>query len=379
VIDLGPMKRVEVNPAARTVRVGAGCTWAEVDAATQAHGLATPGGVFSETGVAGLTLGGGFGWLRNKFGLSCDNLLSAQMVTADGRTVTASARENADLLWGLRGGGGNFGIVTEFELALHPLGPEVMFAATFYPGEADEAVLHFFRDYCASAPDEVAVISFLGAVPPGSPAFSPKLYGRRFIALAGIYAGAVAQGELVLRPLRNATQPLADFSGPMSYVEAQRFFDADYPTGWRYYWKSLNLAGLDDEVIHAISEQASRQPSPHSTTDLWHIGGAIKRMSAAESAYGGRQANFLLSAEANWHDPNQDGENIAWARNLICALRPYSDGGAYLNFGGFQEEGEALMRNSFGPQYDRLQSLKREWDPDNLFRLNQNILPAAGL
>jgi FAD/FMN-containing dehydrogenase len=379
VIDLAPMKHVEVDLAALRVRVGAGCTWAEVDAATQAHGLATPGGVFSGTGVAGLTLGGGFGWLRNKFGLACDNLVSAQMVTADGRTVMVSAGENADLLWGLRGGGGNFGIVTEFEFQLHSLGPEVMFAVTFYPGELDEAVLRFFRDFCASAPDEVGVISFQGAVPPNSPAFPPELYGRRFIALASVYAGAVAQGELVLQPLRNAAEPLADFSGPTPYVEVQRFFDADYPTGWRYYWKSLNLARLDDEVIHTISERASRQPSPHSTTDLWHIGRAIKRMSASDSAYGGRQANFMLSAEATWHDPNQDAENIAWARDLISAVRPYSDGGAYLNFGGFQEEGEALVRASFGPQYARLASLKRDWDPDNLFRLNQNIQPAAGL
>ena len=378
-IDLGVLKRVEVDTATRRVRAGGGCTWAEVDAATQAQGLVTPGGVFSGTGVAGLTLGGGFGWLRNKYGLSCDNLMRAQVVTADGRTVTASANENANLLWGLRGGGGNFGIVTEFELQLHPLGPEVMFAVTFYPGEQDEAVLRVFRDYCASAPDEVGGVSFQGVFPPDSPAYPPELHGRRFIALAGVYAGAVEMGKVVLEPLRNAAEPLADFSGRMPYVEVQHFFDADYPIGWHYYWKSLNLTRLDDAVIHTISEHASRQPSPHSTTDLWHIGGAIKRVSAADSAYGGRQANFLLSAEASWQEPNQDTANIAWARDLIGAMRSHSNGGAYLNFGGFQEEGEALMQASFGTQYARLQSLKRDWDPDNVFRLNQNILPATGL
>ncbi len=379
VIDLAPMKRVEVDPVGRRARVGAGCTWAEVDVATQSHGLVTPGGVFSGTGVAGLTLGGGFGWVRNKFGLSCDNLVSAQVVTASGQIVTASAVENANLLWGLRGGGGNFGIVTEFELALHPLGPQVMFAAPFYPGEQDEAVLRLFRDFCSCAPDEVSAITFQGAIPPGHPSFSPELYGRRYICLAGVYAGSLADGERVLQPLRSLTKPLADFSGPLPYVEVQRFFDADYPTGGRYYWKSLNLARLDDEVIHVICEQASRQPAPHSTTDLWHIGGAIKRIGASDSAYFGRQANFLLSAEATWHNPHQDAENIAWARNLIGAVRPYSDGGAYLNFGGFLEDGETLIRASFGPQYARLQTLKREWDPDNFFRLNQNILPATGL
>ena len=379
VIDLAPLNHVVVDAAARRARVGAGCTWAEVDAATQAHGLATPGGVFSGTGVAGLTLGGGFGWLRNKFGLSCDNLVSAQVVTADSRTVTASASENADLRWGLRGGGGNFGVVTEFELALHPLGPYVMLAAPFYPGELDEHVLRFFRDFCATAPDEVSAITFQGAIPPDHPAFPPELHGRRYICLASVYAGPVEEGEHILQPLRSLAQPLSDFSGRMPYVEVQRFFDADYPSGARYYWKSLNLARLDDAVIHTISERARQQPSPHSTTDLWHIGGAIKRLGASDSAYGGREANFLLSAEASWHDLKQDAENIAWARDLIRAARPYSDGGAYLNFGGFQEEGEALMQASFGSQYARLQSLKRQWDPDNLFRLNQNILPAVGL
>jgi FAD/FMN-containing dehydrogenase len=315
--------------------------------------------------------------MRNKFGLTCDNLVSAQVVTADGRIVTASAAENADLLWGLRGGGGNFGIVTEFEFRLHPVGPEVMAVVTFYAGELDEAVLRFFRDYTATAPDEVGAVAVQGVVPPDHPAYPPELYGRRFILVGGVYAGDPAEGERAMQPLRSVAEPLLDFSGRMQYVDVQRLFDADYPAGARYYWKSLNLARLNDDMITAIVTQARRQPSPHSTVDLWHLGGAIRRVSATSSAYGGRQANFLLTGEGNWHDAVHDAENIAWVRDLIGALRPYSDGGAYLNFPGFQEEGQALMQASFGPQYAQLAALKRKWDPDNLFQLNQNILPAA--
>jgi FAD/FMN-containing dehydrogenase len=379
VIDLAHLKRLEVDPQARRARVGAGCTWAEVDAATQAHGLATPGGLFSGTGVAGLTLGGGFGWMRNKFGLTCDNLVSAQVVSADGRLVTASASENADLLWGLRGGGGNFGIVTEFEFQLHPVGPEVAAVLTFYPGEQDEAVLRFFRDYTATAPDEVSVIAVQGVVPPVHPAYPPELYGRRFILLGSVYAGDPEEGERVMQPLRSVAEPLLDFSGRMPYVEIQKLFDADYPAGARYYWKSLNLLRLDDEMISALVTQARRQPSSHSTIDLWHLGGAIRRVSGDESAYGGRHAHFLLAGEGNWHDAAHDQENIDWVRDVIGALRPYSDGGAYLNFPGLQEEGQALMEASFGPQYAKLAALKRTWDPDNVFRLNQNVVPTVGL
>lgn len=379
VIDLAPIKHIEVDPQARRVRVGGGCTWVEVDAATQQYGLATPGGLFSGTGVAGLTLGGGFSWVRNKYGLTCDNLLSAQVVTADGRHVTASADDHTDLLWGLRGGGGNLGVVAEFEFQLHPIGPEVMAALTFYPADMAETVLRFFRDYTATAPDEVSVIAVQGIVPPDHPAYPPELYGQRFILLGSIYAGEAAEGERVLQPLRQVAEPLADFSGRMPYVDIQKLFDADYPTGWRYYWKSLNLARLDDDVIAALIAGARRQPSAHCTADLWHIGGAIQRVSPYDSAYGGRQANYLLAGEANWHDPQHDDEHIAWARELIGGLRAYSDGGAYLNFPGMLEEGQALMEASFGTQYARLAALKRQWDPENVFRLNQNILPATGL
>ena len=214
--------------------------------------------------------------MRNKFGLTCDNLLSAQVVTADGRTVTASATENTDLLWGLRGGGGNFGVVTEFEFQLHPVGPEVAAALAFYPGELDEAVLRFFRDYTATAPDEVSLIAVQGVVPPDHPAYPAELYGRRFILLASVYAGDPAEGERVMQPLRSVAEPLLDFSGRMPYVEIQKLFDADYPAGARYYWKSINLTRLDDDMISAIVAQARRQPSSHSTVDLWHLGGAIQ-------------------------------------------------------------------------------------------------------
>ena len=379
VIDLSPMSQVEVDPVARVARVGGGATWGQVDAATQAHGLAAPGGVFSGTGVAGLTLGGGLGWLRNKYGLSCDNLIGAEVVTASGQVVRASAAENADLLWGLRGGGGNFGVVTTFEFQLHPVGPEVMFVFAFHDGGGDnmKRAIQLYRDYSASAPDEVSSILACGVIPPDPHAFPVEIHGRPFVLLGGLYAGPVEAGQRVLRPLRDFGAPLLDASGAMRYVDAQKMFDHDYPDGRRYYWKSLNLSRLDDDAIDRIVAHARRQPSPFSTTDLWHIGGAVKRASPAESAFSGRQAAFLLSPEANWDHPADDAANIRWLREFIADMAPFSDGGRYLNFAGFQEEGDAMMRAAFGPQYQRLAALKAKYDPANLFRLNQNVRPAA--
>lgn len=379
VIDLGPMNQVEVDPEARIARVGAGATWGVVDAATQAYGLATPGGVFSDTGVAGLTLGGGFGYLRNLYGLSCDNLLAAEVVTADGRLIRASATENAELLWGLRGGGGNFGIVTQFEFRLHPVGPEVMFVFILHdasdPAVMEDAV-RFYRDYSASAPDEVSSIMALGQVPHVE-MFPEAIHGKPFALYVALYAGPVEAGERILQPLRAFGQPLFDASGVMPYVEAQKAFDADYPDGMRYYWKSLNLMELNDEAIRRIVHHARLQPSGHSTTDLWHVGGAVKRFDSQHSAFNGRQAAFLLNPEANWEEAHDDDANIQWVRDMIADLEPFSDGSRYLNFPGFQEEGDEMMRKAFGPQYDRLMALKQRYDPTNFFSLNQNIKPQA--
>lgn len=377
VIDLSAMKKIEVDPEKRIARAEGGVTWGELDAATQAHGLATPGGVFSKTGIAGLTLGGGFGWLRNRYGLSCDNLIAAEVVTADGRLVRASATENPDLLWGLRGGGGNFGIVTSFEYQLHPLGPDVMFVFAFHDGKTVEDMkraLRFYRDFSATAPDEVSTLMAFGQIPPDEH-FPEELHRKPFTLFGGLYAGSVEDGKRALQPLLDFGTPLLDFSGVKPYVEAQQSFDNDYPDGLRYYWKSLNLNHLDEDVIERIVAHARLQQSPFSTTDIWHVGGAVSRVGADESAFYGRQAAFLLNPEANWIDAKDDTANIQWVRHFIDDMAPFSDGSRYLNFAGLQEEGDEMMRKAFGPQYERLKALKQEYDPHNLFQLNQNVKP----
>lgn len=378
VIDLSPMKGIQVNAEARTVRAEGGVTIGELDAATQVYGLATPMGVVTKTGIAGLTLGGGFGWLRNKYGLSCDALIGAEVVTADGRLLKASATENADLFWGLRGGGGNFGIVTAFEYQLYPVGPEVMFTFVFHDGRGDKMkrALQFYRDYATSAPDEISTLMACGIIPPEPSVFPEAIHGAPFVLFGGMYAGPAAEGEPLMQPLRSFGQPLIDFSGIMPYTEAQQIFDPDYPDGLRYYWKSLNLTSLTDEAIDRIVYHARRQPSVHSTTDIWHIGGAVARFDAEATAFHGRQAAFLLSPEANWEHPEDDETNITWLRDFIADLAAFSDGSRYLNFPGFQEEGDEMMQASFGQKYERLAALKRKYDPTNFFSLNQNIKPA---
>jgi FAD/FMN-containing dehydrogenase len=377
VIDLSRLKKVEVIPGLRIVRAGGGVTIGELDQATQFYGLAVPMGVVSETGIAGLTLGGGMGWLRNKYGLSCDNLTGAEVVTADGRIVYANQTQNPDLLWGLRGGGGNFGIVTEFEFQAHPVGPEVMFCFVFHDGERMRETLQFYRDFVAQAPDEVSTLAFAGMFPPGAESFPEALHGRRFMAIGGMYAGSPEDGRLALQPLRDFATPLFDLSDVMPYTQAQTMFDEDYPAHeMRYYWKSLNLIKLTDEALETFVEHARRQPSPYSTTDLWPVGGAVRRGGSADGAYFGRQAAFLMNPEANWIEPEDDAANLRWVREFVAAMQPYSDGSRYLNFAGFQEEGDQMMREAFGEHYQRLVSLKTRYDPDNFFRLNQNIPPS---
>jgi FAD/FMN-containing dehydrogenase len=379
VIDLARMNQVEVNPVTRIARVGGGATWGQVDAATQRHGLATPGGVFSKTGVAGLTLGGGYGWLRNQFGLSCDNVVGAEVVTAQGEIIYTNEHVNRDLLWGLRGGGGNFGIVTTFEYQLHPIGPEVAFVFALHDGEGErmKQAIQLYRDYCATAPDAVSTIGATGIIPPEPELFPVEMHGRPFVLLGGLYVGPVDEGQRILQPLLDLGKPLVDASGIKPYVEVQQTFDHDYPDGRRYYWKSLNVQSMDDTLVDLIVEHSRRQPSPFSTIDLWHIGGAVKRVSQYDSTFHQRQAAFVLNAEANWLDEEDDDANIHWVRSFVNDLQPYSDGSRYLNFAGFQEEGNVMMQNAFGQQYARLAALKRKYDPDNLFRLNANVRPMA--
>lgn len=377
VIDLSPMRAVQVDPNRRTARAGGGATWADVDKATQAHGLATPGGVVSETGIAGLTLGGGIGWLRRKFGLSSDNLISADVVTADGRLVKASKTENPDLFWGLKGGGGNFGVVTSFEYQLHPVGPEVMFVFTLYHGSKIREALRFYDNYCTTAPDEVSSFAICGDVPEDD-VFPKEIHSEPYVLFAACYAGPVEDGQRIMQPLREFDEPMVDFSGPMSYAdEVQTILDEDYPEGeLHYYWKSLYLESLDDEVIEGIVACNEKRLSSLSTVDIWHMGGAIRRVSADESAFGGRQAPYLLGVEANWDPVEDDEANIAWTRACVADMQKFSDGSQYLNFPGFLEEGETMLQTTFGQKYKRLVALKNKYDPTNLFRLNQNIKPS---
>ncbi|WP_339106160.1 FAD-binding oxidoreductase [Haloterrigena salinisoli] len=374
VIDLSEMRGVWVDPDARTARVQSGATWADVDHETQAFGLATPGGAVSETGVAGLTLGGGIGHLRCKYGLTCDNLVSVTLVTADGDYLTASEDKNPDLLWGLRGGG-NFGVVTDFEFDLHPVGPDVAICLVFYSGDRTVEVLEAYRDYVADAPPEVSLLTLSGVMP-DEDLFPTDTVDELKIAIAGCYAGSVADGERALAPLREIAEPIADFSGPMPYVELQRLFDEDYPDGMRYYWKSLYLEGLSASAIDRIVYWSDVAPSPLSTVDVWQLGGAIARVGVEDSAFAGRHAPFLLGVEANWVRPEDDDVNVEWVRDCLEDMRQFSDGSVYLNFPGFLEEGDDMMRSTFGPAYERLVALKDEYDPTNLFRLNQNIAPS---
>lgn len=375
VIDLSEMKQIHVDPDARTVRAQGGVTWGELDHATQTFGLATPGGVVSDTGIAGLTLGGGFGWLRRKYGLSCDNVLALDVVTADGSLKKASATENPDLFWGLCGGGGNFGAVTAFEYRLHPVGPQVMTVLAFYDVQQAREALQFYREYTATAPDEVSSFAILGTIP-AAEMFPQHIHGKPFVLLAAMYAGTVEEGKKILQPLRDFATPLVDLSTVMPYVQAQTIFDEDYPAGiQRYYWKSLYLDSLENEVIEHLMTHAARRPSSLSTLDIWHLGGTIERVGDQANAFSARHAPYMLGVEANWTDRARDEDNLAWARSCIASLQPFSNGREYLNFPGFLEQGEETLRKSFGGTYPRLVALKNKYDPTNLFRLNANIQP----
>lgn len=376
VIDLRDMASVTVDPARRVVRAGGGAKIGDVDVVTQRHGLAVPLGVVTATGIAGLVLGGGYGWLRHKYGMSCDNLLAAEVVTASGRVVRASDDEHADLLWGLRGGGGNFGVVTSFEMQAHPVGPQVAFVFCLKDGRGEKTrdALRAFRDLSATEPPEISSVAALGVVPPEEH-YPKELHGTPFVLFGAMYAGDAAEGERALRSRRDYGDNLIDVSGVMPYVDAQRVFDADYPDGRRYYWKSLSLLRFDDDVIDRVVALGRAQPSPFSTTDLWPVHGGPSGDGAPSGAFYGRHAAFLINAEANWTDPAGDAANVAWARELVKGMEPFSDRSRYLNFAGFQEEGDEMMRSAFGPHHARLVELKRAYDPDNLFHLNQNIAP----
>ncbi len=376
VIDLSQMRGVHVDPSTKTVRVQGGALLGDVDRETQLFGLAVPSGAVSTTGVAGLTLHGGVGHLRRKYGLSIDNLLSVDIVTADGEHRRASATENEDLFWAVRGAGSNFGVVTSFEFQAHPVGPMVMVGAVFYPLEDLKTVVPAWRDYMATAPDELSSIGFCWNVPPGEP-FPAEHHGKPVVIVAGVYSGSVDEGGPVVQPLRELAQPLIDLSGPWPYVALQSGFDALFPKGQLRYWKSRALAELSDAAIDDIADFASRRVSPLTDITMWHHGGAMSRVGETETAYGGRDTNFLVTAESSWDDPAQTDAGIQWGRDLWDAMGKHSTGGIYLNFAGFGEEKEALVKAAYGANYERLAQLKAKYDPGNLFRMNFNITPAS--
>ncbi len=374
-LDLSAMKGMRVDPITRTARGQPGLLWGEFDRETQVFGLAAPGGVVTHTGIAGLTLGGGIGWLMRKHGLTCDNLLSADVVTADGQFVRASSDENPDLFWGLKGGGGNFGIVTSFEYALHPLGPTVMAGVVVHPAEQAARVLAFYRDYIAAAPDELNTIANLRWAPP-APWLPQGVHGRPVVVIAVLYAGPVEEAEPKVKPLRTFGEPLVDLIRPTPYVAHQGMFDASVPHGWRYYWKSQDIGTLTGATIDALVAHAWQAPSHLSYTIIFHLGGAVRRISEAGAAFGGRAAEHTININSVWTEPAEDPTpHTTWARTLWSALQPFATGSVYINFLG--DEGEERVKAAYGREkFERLAALKRQFDATNFFRVNQNIRPA---
>ncbi|GAA2830352.1 FAD-binding oxidoreductase [Kitasatospora paracochleata] len=377
VIDLSPMRGVRVNTEHRIARAQPGTTWGGFDHETQAFGLATPGGLMSGTGIAGFTLGGGFGWLSRAYGLACDNLLEADVVTAEGRVLTASSASHPDLFWGLRGGGGNFGIVTSFTYRLHRLGPAVLCGAVFLPGERLAEVLAIVRDHMLDAPDELFASCVAGAAP-AAPYLPAEYHGRPVVRVGVCWAGRPDRGREAVAPLRAALapfQPVADTVQARSYAQWQQALDPGWGPGARNYWKAEYLSVLDDGAIRAIAANTARTTSPLSDVRLAFLGGAIARVGADDTAYTHRSAPYLLTVNSRWEGGEAE-PHIGWTRRFWSEMRPYSSGGAYVNFLG--QEGPGRVLEAYGrAKYERLTALKDRYDPDNFFRVNQNIPPSS--
>jgi FAD/FMN-containing dehydrogenase len=372
VIDLAPMKGVRVDPDARTVRAQAGVLLGELDRETQAFDMVVPAGIVTHTGLAGLTLGGGIGWIMRKYGLTIDQLTAVDLVTADGEFVRASEDENADLFWGVRGGGGNFGIVTEFEFRLHPLGPNVLAGPVFWLMEDAPQVLRFYRDWVADCPDELMTIVVQRRAP-ALPIIPPDLVGERVIGVVSCYAGSIDEGERVLRPLKEFGSPVLDLCQPKPYLAHQSMFDPSFRHGCWYYVRSCDVAAVDDDVIDVMVDFGSRITSPVSSIALWQMGGAVARVGDDATAFNGRQAGFTFNINGNSETADGFEAEREWARGYWSALAPHHTS-VYVNF--LMEEGEERVRHAYGAEkYDRLKTLKRKYDPTNFFRLNQNIKP----
>ena len=378
VIDLSAMRAVTVDPVERTALVQGGALWGDVDHETQAYGLATTGGIVSHTGVGGLSLGGGLGWLMRKHGLTVDNLVRAEVVTAEGEIVCASANDHPDLFWALRGGGGNFGIVTAFRFALHPVGPTVMAGPVFWAAENTADVLRFYREFVADAPDELGNIVRLGTIPP-LPVVDERLHFRPAIAVGSCYAGPVEDGERAVRALRRFGTPLVDLVGPTLYVDHQSGIDDTVPHGWHYYWKATNLTSLSEEVIDVVAAHAYRATSPRSYSAMFHMGGAIRRAPQDATAYPGRDVDHNIVIDAVWLPEEDDivrASETAWTRAFLDALQPHR-AGVYVNFLDSDDDA-SRVREAYGDDtYRRLAEVKAKYDPENVFHNNKNIQPSA--
>jgi hypothetical protein len=372
VIDLGLMKGIRVDPEARTARAQAGVLIGEIDRETQAFGLAVTGGIVTHTGLSGLTLGGGIGWLMRKHGLTIDQLLSVDLVTAEGEFVKASETENPDLFWGIRGGGGNFGIVTEFEFRLYPVGPIVLAGPIFWPMEESPKVLRFYRDWIGDAPDDLMTI-VVHRKAPALPVVPVELHGKPVVVVACCYAGPVEEGQKIVQPLKSFGSPALDLCEPKPYVAHQAMFDPSFPHGWHYYFRSCDVAELTDDVIDTTVDHALRMRSPLTAFPIWQLGGAVARVGEDETAFNGRGAGYTFNINGTTETSEGFDEERDWARSLWSALEPHHTG-VYVNF--LMEEGEERVRQAYGAEkHDRLKALKRRYDPDNFFRLNQNVRP----
>jgi FAD/FMN-containing dehydrogenase len=373
-VDLSPMRSVRVEPQRRVAHVEGGCTLADFDREAQAFGLATPLGINSTTGIGGLTVGGGFGWLSRSLGLTVDNLLSADVVTAEGELVRASASENPDLFWAIRGGGGNFGVVTSFELRLHRVGPTVTSGLVVHPLDDAPAVLRFYREFIKTAPEKLVCWFVMRQAPP-LPFLPPEWHGRHILVLAMCYAGDPAEGEEAAAPLRAFGRAIADVVGPHPFTAWQAVLDPLLTPGARNYWKSHDFTSLPDGLIDVLVGHARTIPDPQTEIAFANLGGAVSRVPPEDTAYRGRDAEFVLNVHGRWSDPARDAECIGWARALFSAAAPFATGGAYVNFLTDDEEGR--VRQAYGANYERLVEIKRRFDPTNLFRANQNISPDA--
>ena len=375
-IDLSGMKGLHVDLKTRTVRAQPGCRLGDLDRETQIFGLVVPAGIVTDTGIAGLTLGGGFGYLTRRYGYTCDNLLSANVVTADGSFLTASEKENSDLFWGLRGGGGNFGIVTSFEYQAYPVGPQVTAGMVIHPMERAREVVGFFREFSATAPEELCCVLILRLAPP-APFLPKEVHGKPIVAIAVCHSGGLEDGERAVRPLKEFGNPLGDIIEPKPFAVHQTLFDVAMAPGRHYYWKSHYLPEFLEAASNILLDHAAKISSPHSSILVFQLGGALARFGETDTPAGNRNAAYVLNVAASWEDSTQTDDQIAWSRECWSNMQQFSTGGVNVNFLTGEEGNERVLAAYGAANYQRLVELKNKYDPQNMFRLNQNIPPSV--